>query len=123
MPFVEQLLEKVARRGSEPLLVVLDDIHHVFDADWFPEFFVSLLHSLSPRIHLLLLSRSKPPQPLWRLRSKQVLGVIDEKLLAFNLEETGEFLRQHEISPALAERAHAETFGRLSTLKRFIETR
>jgi ATP/maltotriose-dependent transcriptional regulator MalT len=69
-------------------LIVLDDAHYLFDADWFGGFFSSLLYSLSPASHLLILSRGTPSLPLWRLRSKQVLGVVDEKLLAFDIEET-----------------------------------
>ena len=116
--FVERLVQQAAGRAAEPLLVVLDDIHQVFDAPWFAEFFVSLLGALAPPLHLVMLSRLKPPQPLWRLRSKQVLGVIDEKLLSFNVDETAEFLAQNEISTALAPLAHAQTFGRIAALKK-----
>ena len=118
--FVEKLLLKVAGRSEEPVLIVLDDVHNVFDAEWFAEFFVSLLYSLAPNLHLLLLSRVKPPQPLWRLRSKQVLGVVDEKLLAFNLDETRQFLRRHKIPVVQAARAHAQTFGRISALRQMV---
>ncbi|MEO7660365.1 MAG: AAA family ATPase, partial [Pyrinomonadaceae bacterium] len=71
--------------GSETTLIVLDDIHHIFDAVWFDDFFNLLLYSLPPSTHLLLLCRSKPPSPLWRLRSKQMLNVLDERVIAFNL--------------------------------------
>jgi len=120
--FVERLLERVGSKSAEPLLIVLDDVHHVFDAPWFAEFFVSLLYSLTPDQHLVLLSRTKPPQPLWRVRSKQVLGVIDEKLLAFNPDETREYFERHGIGEALASKAHKKSFGRISRLKRFLET-
>jgi ATP/maltotriose-dependent transcriptional regulator MalT len=100
----------------EPLLIVLDGIHHVFDADWFGEFFNLLLSSLPENVNLLLLCRSKPPNPLWRLRSKQQLNVIDEKLLAFTLAESVELAKRKGCSRADAERAHAETFGRVSKL-------
>jgi ATP/maltotriose-dependent transcriptional regulator MalT len=78
----------------EPLLIVLDGIHHLFDAEWFGEFFGLLLSSLPENTHLLLLCRTKPPNPWWRLRSKQQLNEIDEKLLAFNLTETVELLKR-----------------------------
>jgi len=104
-------------------LIVLDDVHNIFDADWFAEFFVSLLYSLTPEMHLVLLSRTKPPQPLWRVRSKQVLGVIDEKLLAFNLDETNEFFKKCGVSQKQSAAAHKKSFGRISRLKQFIEMR
>jgi LuxR family maltose regulon positive regulatory protein len=100
----------------EPLVIVLDGIHHLFDADWFGEFFGLLLSSLPENASLLLLCRSKPPNPLWRLRSKQQLNVIDEKVLSFTLAETAELLRRKGVSRSEAERAHASTFGRISKL-------
>jgi LuxR family transcriptional regulator, maltose regulon positive regulatory protein len=118
--FVEKILANVAQKYDEPILIVLDDVHNVFDADWFAEFFISLLYTLTPAQHLVLLSRTKPPQPLWRVRSKQVLGVIDEKLLAFNLDETNEFFKKSGISEKLTVNAHKKSFGRISRLKQFI---
>jgi LuxR family transcriptional regulator, maltose regulon positive regulatory protein len=120
--FVEKLFAKIADKSDEPLLIVLDDIHNIFDAGWFAEFFVSLLYTLRPSQHLVLLSRTKPPQPLWRVRSKQVLGVIDEKLLAFNTDETKEFFKKYGIDEENALKAHKKSFGRISRLKRIIET-
>jgi ATP/maltotriose-dependent transcriptional regulator MalT len=119
--FVEKLFAKITLKSGEPILIVLDDIHNIFDAEWFAEFFVSLLYTLTPEQHLVLLSRTKPPQPLWRVRSKQVLGMIDEKLLAFNLDETREFFKKHGIDDEKAARAHKKSYGRISRLKRFIE--
>jgi ATP/maltotriose-dependent transcriptional regulator MalT len=104
----------------EPFLIVLDGIHHLFDAEWFGEFFSLLLSSLPENVNLLLLCRSKPPNPLWRLRSKQQLNVIDEKLLAFNLAETLELAKKIGFNRSDAERAHAETFGRVSKLLQFV---
>ena len=104
----------------EPLLIVLDGIHHVFDAPWFGEFFSLLLSSLPDNTTLLLLCRSKPPNPLWRLRSKQQLNVIDEKVLAFNLGETVDLIKRVGLNRCEAERAHAATFGRISNLLQFV---
>lgn len=120
--FVEKLFERIAEKSGAPVLIVLDDIHNIFDASWFAEFFVSLLYTLTPEQHLVLLSRTKPPQPLWRVRSKQVLGVIDEKLLAFNPDETAELFKKHGIDEDTAARAQKKSYGRISRLQRFIET-
>src|SRR5688572_3816613 len=96
-----------AEKDHRPLLVI-DGIHHLFDADWFGGFFSILQPSLSETADLLLLCRSKPPNPLWRLRSKQQLDVIDEKTLAFDRDETIVLLKQVGRSPAEAARLHAE---------------
>jgi ATP/maltotriose-dependent transcriptional regulator MalT len=104
----------------DPLLIVLDGIHHVFDAPWFGEFFSLLLSSLPENTNLLLLCRSKPPNPLWRLRSKQQLNVMDEKVLAFNLAETVQLVKRAGLDRRHAERAHAAIFGRISNLLQFV---
>lgn len=103
----------------EPLLIVLDGIHHLFDAPWFGEFFGLLLSSLPENTNLLLLCRSKPPNPLWRLRSKQQLNVIDERVLAFTLTETADLIAKRGFRRSEAERAHSATFGRISKLLQF----
>lgn len=108
-----------AERDQRPLLV-LDGIHNLFDADWFGGFFSILQPSLYETADLLLLCRSKPPYPLWRLRSKQQLDVIDEKTLAFDQSETILLLKHAGRSQAEAVRIHAETFGRVSKLLPFI---
>jgi ATP/maltotriose-dependent transcriptional regulator MalT len=103
----------------EPFLVVLDNIHHLFDAEWFTDFFNLLLLSLNSEAHVVLICRSKPPSPLWRLRSKQVLNVIDEKVLAFTLPEAEEFCRMLRLPKSAARKVHGDTYGRISKLVQF----
>lgn len=107
--------------GNKPLLIVLDDLHSVFDADWFTDFFNSFVRSLSPNIQMLLIARTLPPLPLWRLRSKQVLGVLDEKLLTCTLDEANELFRRYHLSPINARSAHKRTFGRIVKLREIAE--
>jgi LuxR family maltose regulon positive regulatory protein len=99
-----------------PSVVVLDDIHHLFDVPWFDDFFNLLLYSLPPETHLLLLCRSKPPSPLWRLRSKQMLNVLDEKVIAFDTAETQTLFNKLGGSTADPTEAQARCFGRVSKL-------
>ena len=106
----------------DPFLIVLDGIHHLFDAPWFGEFFALLLSSLPENTNLLFLCRSKPPSPLWRLRSKQQLNVIDEKVLAFDLPETAALTTKLGMKRSEAERLHSQTFGRISKLLDVIQT-
>jgi LuxR family maltose regulon positive regulatory protein len=108
--------------NGESILIVLDDVHHVFDTNWFNDFFLLLLNSLQPNTHLLLLSRSKPAYPLWRLRSKQVLNVIDEKLLALNIEETEALYKNYGLTSEKAQKAHLDSFGRISKLMHSIDS-
>lgn len=122
-PFVESFFSDAdSTAAKKPILIVLDDIHNVYDADWFAEFFTTLLYSLTPDKHLVMLSRSNPPVPLWRLRSKQILGVIDEKLLAFNLAETEKFLKHSGFPIEPASQLCRKSFGRISRIKTLAES-
>jgi LuxR family transcriptional regulator, maltose regulon positive regulatory protein len=121
--FVEEKILAVNFPESiNPGLIVLDDIHHIFDAEWFEEFFQTLVHSVSQNVHVLMLSREVPALPLWRLRSKQVLSVIDEKLLSFNLKETAELFETFGGSAEYATHAFIKSFGRISRLKTMVKT-
>jgi LuxR family maltose regulon positive regulatory protein len=121
--FVENLfseMETVKRKN--PRLIVLDDVHNVFDAEWFNEFFQTALFSLSPETHLIFLSRSKPPFPLWRLRSKQVLTVTDEKVLAFDRSEAEAFCKNFNLSNQKITKIYKESYGRIGKLRALAES-
>ena len=110
--FIYELLESDA-----PLLVVIDDLHLVYDADWVVPFFRRLLPLLPPEVHMILLGRSLPPAPLWRMRSKQTLYVIDEQELAFTLEEAQEMFASFNLPVEQARGAWERTRGRATTLE------
>jgi LuxR family maltose regulon positive regulatory protein len=103
-------------QSDEPLLVVIDDLHLVYDAEWMVPFFRRLLPLLPPEAHFILLGRSLPPTPLWRMRSKQTLCVIDEPTLAFTPEEARALYATYGLTAAAAEAAQRETRGRAATL-------
>jgi ATP/maltotriose-dependent transcriptional regulator MalT len=125
MPSVEFLtrvmtaFEKKSRPW--PSTVVLDGIHHLFDSDWFGELFGLLIASLPSDTHLITTCRSKPPSPLWRLRSKQVLNVVDEKLLAFSQTEAEELFSRAGAKRDDARRSHRAVFGHAGKLVRALE--
>ena len=115
-PEIESFLTSVFSLSEAPGLIVIDDIHHIFDAKWFEMFFPLLIRSLPPQTHLVLTCRSKPPAPLWRMRSKQVLNVVDEKVLAFDLDETERLYKLLGVDIAASREAHAASFGRIGKL-------
>lgn len=108
--FVYELLE-----SSEPLLVVIDDLHQVYDAEWVVPFFRRLLPLLPPEVHFTLIGRSLPPTPLWRMRSKQTLCVLDEPSLAFISEEARQLFASYGLDEARAESVLRQTRGRAAT--------
>ena len=102
-------------------LIVFDNVHYVFDTAWFREFFELLLPAVPESAHVIFISRSKPPFPLWRMRSKQFVNLIDEKVFAFNAAETAELFRKNGFSEELAAVAHQNCFGKVSHMLRFAE--
>ncbi len=116
---LRHLVRDESKTKDTASLIVLDDIHHIFDTDWFEDFFYLLICSLPADSHLLLLCRSKPPAPLWRMRSKQMLNVLDEKELAFDAEETQVLSTSLGIPISKAEMAREKSFGRISKMLQF----
>src|SRR5205085_1307674 len=108
--------EMTMLEADEPLLVVLDDLHLVYDADWFVHFFHRLLPLLPAEAHMLLAGRTLPPAPLWRLRSKQTLRVIDEAALLFTHTEVSELLASYGLGPEAAGSVCANARGRAGAL-------
>ena len=108
--FVYELLE-----SDEPLLIVIDDLHQVYDAEWVVPFFRRLLPLLPPEVHVVLLGRSLPPTPLWRMRSKQTLCVLDEPSLAFTPEEARQLFASYGLDEERAEAVLRQTRGRAAT--------
>src|SRR5262245_53327175 len=89
-------------RLTEPLVLVIDDLHLIYDADWVAPFFHRLLPLLPAEAHMLILGRGLPPAPMWRLRSKQRLLVINEHMLAFTLAEAEELFSGYGLGAAEA---------------------
>jgi len=103
------------RKTRSPHLIVLDNIHHLFDAGWFADLFRQMILSLGLTARLVMLCRGKPSAPLWRLRSKQMLNVIDEDLLALNTEEANAICEIRGISKEWAASALKLSHGRVGT--------
>lgn len=104
------------QQHDDPLLFVIDDLHLIYDADWVVPFLHRLLPLLPAEVHLLILGRSLPPAPLWRLRSKQKLCVIDEQLLAFTSEEAAKLFGSYGFGVKQSSLAWTQTRGRAEAL-------
>ena len=101
---------------EDPLLVVVDDLHFVYDEEWTAPFFARLLPLLPREVHIILVGRGLPPAPLWRMRSKQTLRVVEEPALAFTLREAQELFTLYGAPPSEAAAAWDETRGRAAAL-------
>lgn len=110
--FINELVES----GSKPLLVVIDDLHYIYDAEWTTPFFNRLLPFLPFEVHFILIGRSMPPAPLWRMRSKQTLNVIDEKMLTLMPEEAMRLFLDYGISEKKAFMVSQNIYGRIGII-------
>jgi LuxR family transcriptional regulator, maltose regulon positive regulatory protein len=118
----EALVYQLTQSRSEHLLIIIEDLHLVHDAEWVVPFFRRLLPLLPPDIHLLITCRSLPPAPLWRLRSKQMLRVVDESELAFTLDETVALFKTYGLSEEHARAAWSQTGQRAASIDEFAAT-
>jgi ATP/maltotriose-dependent transcriptional regulator MalT len=65
---------------------------------------------------MLILGRGLPPAPMWRLRSKQRLFVINEHMLAFTQAEAEELFSSYGLGAEEARMALERTGGRAAGL-------
>jgi LuxR family maltose regulon positive regulatory protein len=101
------------------LLIVIEDLHLVCDSEWLVPFFTRLLPLLPADVHVLITSRSMPPAPLWRLRSKQSLVVLEEGALAFTRPESIALFESYGLSSEQATIALDHSHGRAAALHEF----
>jgi LuxR family maltose regulon positive regulatory protein len=118
----EALVFQLSETQAEPLLIVIEDLHLVYDAEWVVPFFRRLLPLLPADLHLLITCRSMPPAPLWRLRSKQMLRVLDETEMAFTLDEAVDLFKAYGLGEEHARVALRRTSGRAATIASFADT-
>lgn len=118
----EAFVFKLSDTRAEPLLVVIEDLHLIYDAEWVVPFFRRLLPLLPADIHVLITCRSLPPATLWRLRSKQMLRVVEEVELAFTVDETIALFETYGLKEEHARVAWAQTHGRAATVAEFAAT-
>jgi LuxR family transcriptional regulator, maltose regulon positive regulatory protein len=118
----ESFVFQLSERRAEPLLIVIEDLHLVYDADWVAPFFTRLLPLLPADVHVLITCRSMPPAPLWRLRSKQMLRVVDERELLFTVEEAVHLFQTYGLSEEYARIALSQTGGRPAVIADFAMT-
>ncbi|NOT63499.1 MAG: AAA family ATPase [Acidobacteria bacterium] len=104
------------QQQKNSLLLVLDDLHLLYDTPWLKPFLHRLMTLLPEEAHLLIAARSLPPAPLWRLRSKQRLRVIDEAALLFTVPETEELFVSYGLSVESVKDAWRCTSGRAAAL-------
>src|SRR5215510_2570594 len=85
---VDALLNEALDYIDQPMVIVLDDYHHLGDAEAVHAAVDRLLAYQPDVLHTIIVSRDAPPLQLAKLRSQGTLTVIDRNDLLFNDEET-----------------------------------
>ncbi len=85
---VDALINEALDQIEQPLVIVLDDYHHLGD-DTAVHAAVDRLLAYQPDVlHTIIVSRDAPPLQLAKLRSQGTLAIIDRSDLLFTDEET-----------------------------------
>lgn len=95
-PAIEWILTSLINEinaNDQHVALILDD-YHVIDAEPIHRAVAFLLEHLSPRMHLVIATRSDPPLPLARLRGRGELTELRASDLRFTLEEAAAFLNE-----------------------------
>src|ERR1043165_9864360 len=88
------LLNEILERIEQPLIIVLDDYHHLGSDTQVHAVLDRLIAYLPEVIHLVIISRDTPPLTLARLRSQNAIAFISRDDLLFTSEETQELFRK-----------------------------
>ena len=118
----ETFVFQLSEGKFDPLLIIIEDLHLIYDADWVVPFMRRLMPLLPTDVHLLITCRSLPPAPLWRLRSKQMLQVMDETELAFTVDEAIQLFESYGLGEDAAQVAWSQTNGRAAAIADFAAT-
>ncbi len=92
-PLVNDLARAGEQEPGKQWIVVLDD-YHAIGASEVHELMTFLLDHLPDHLHLVISTRSDPPLPLARLRSRGQLSEMRAAELRFTAAEAGEFLNR-----------------------------
>ena len=88
------LLNEILELVEQPLVIVLDDYHHLGSDTQVHAVLDRLIAYLPEVIHLVIISRETPPLQLARLRSQNTIAFVDRDDLLFTQEETQELFRK-----------------------------
>lgn len=111
--FLYELSEAV----DHELIVVLDNIHHTFSADWSAPVLYRILQLLPKNVHFILLARVAPPFTFSRMRSKQSMDQVDGRALAFSPGEVASLFRGALDDPEILARLLEWTQGWVAGLQ------
>ncbi|HYE73256.1 MAG TPA: AAA family ATPase, partial [Blastocatellia bacterium] len=112
----ESLIYELQEAQSEPSVLIIEDLHLIYDEWWVVPFFSRFIPLLPESVHLFLVARSIIPVPLWRMRSKQTLLNVDEYSLMFTQDEIARLLVSYGLDESQATEIFKFSRGRASVV-------
>ena len=91
---VDLLIHEVLQSAEQPLILVLDDYHHIGRKTQVHTFVDRLLQYASDLIHIVITTRDMPPLAMMRRRTQSALLVVTRDDLLFNDAEVRELFRR-----------------------------
>jgi ATP/maltotriose-dependent transcriptional regulator MalT len=113
------LLDELASRDSDEMLLVLDD-YHVIKSDPIERAMAFLVEHCPPTLHLVIVTREDPLLPLPRLRAQGLLCELRAADLQFDAAEARSFLHralQRELSASTPATILSQTEGWVTGLQ------
>ncbi|HEX8071545.1 MAG TPA: BTAD domain-containing putative transcriptional regulator [Pyrinomonadaceae bacterium] len=117
---VDVLLNEVLDLVEQPMIIVLDDYHHLGAETPVHAVVDRLLAYLPDVLHVIIISRDVPAISLSRLRAQNALTIIDRAELLFTDDETQQLFRQVfdlELTPAQLAEYRERTHGWITALQ------
>jgi len=112
--FARRFFENLCSRVSPPFYLVFDNYHEISPASPFHDVFKEALSGISPDIHVIVISRTDPPQAFAGMLANNRMRIIGSDDLRLNLEESKEIIRIEtgkKLSDKTIKRIYEKTLG------------
>jgi ATP/maltotriose-dependent transcriptional regulator MalT/DNA-binding SARP family transcriptional activator len=112
--FARRFFENLCSRVSPPFYLIFDNYHEISLASPFHEVFKDALSGISPDIHVIVMSRTDPPQAFAGMLANNKMRIIGSDNLCLNLDESKEIIRIEtgkKFSGKIIKRIHEKTQG------------
>ena len=106
--FVQRFAEQLSRCQQGDALFLLDDVHNLADDDPLQGLIVQLSSHLASHLRVFIASRHEPAAAWIRQRSHGRVTFLDERMLAFEQDETAELLSRQGLTTATSPALLAE---------------
>ncbi len=112
--FARRFFENLCSRVSPPFYLIFDNYHEISLESPFHDVFKDALSGISPDIHVIVISRTDPPQAFAGMLANNKMRIIGSGDLRLNLEESKEVIRLQtgkKLSGKIIRQIYEKTLG------------